>query len=279
MRLAPLCQAQEVDYVLLALYLFLALCLIIQCARILRYKVYKQSVISLLQHSLLLLVCVIRVVYLVAKPVIGSLAGLVLLGLLPSAVALSLFIHLLLAWASLQLTTLETSPFAKFRKPFFAVTLIVFLLVLLIVVLLAATPDMQIVRVGSYVFAALTALVCVLVLLSGLGLRRTLGSSSTLSSSSSSTIPKADWREMFRHRLLLATVGLSVCLFLVACLWAAAVQTDILMSSEATLATTTCFYIFDWLSLCVMTWLFSKAVRESVNKSLQQLDKTESERR
>lgn len=296
MRFAPLCQAQEVDYVLLALYISLAMWLVVQCARILYHKLYKSSIISFIQHSLLLFVCVLRVAYLLAKPVISSLAGLVLLGLLPSAVCLSLFVHLLLVWASLQLTTFQTSPFARFRKPFLLVTVLMFLLVLVLVVLLAALPDsstphttsddtstpdssddtstssaaMQIVQGGSYLFAALTAIVCVLVLLSGLGLRRSLGSASSSPSvtvTSSSAASAREWSQLLRHRLLLATVGLSICLSIVACLWAAAVQTDILVSSAATLVTTTSFYVFDWLSLCVMAWVFSKAVREAVRRS------------
>lgn len=105
MRLAPLCQAQQVDYALIILYVLLAVCLMLQLVRLLRFQLYRESSASLTQHSVLLFACVLRVVYLIAKPVIKSLAALVLLGLLPSAVALSLFIHLLLTWTGLKLTT------------------------------------------------------------------------------------------------------------------------------------------------------------------------------
>lgn len=259
MRLTPLCHAQEADYVLIALYAALAACLLVQLARVVQFRLYKHRNPSLIQHLLLLVVCMLRVAYLVAKPVISSLALLVLLGLLPSAIALSLFIQLLLMWAGLQSVTMDASPFARFRNLFIVVTLLVFLLVAVLVVLLAAIPDTQIVQGGSYAFAVLTAIVCFFVLLSGLGLRRTLGVLATANNVSTS---KRDWRSQARFRLLIVTVGLSVCLFVVACLWVAAIQTDILVSSAATLATTTSFYVCDWLSLCLMTWLFSKGVKQ-----------------
>lgn len=255
LQLAPLCQAQEVDYVLIALYATLAAGLVVQLARVVKYKVFQASQASVVQHSMLCLVCVLRIVYLVAKPVITSLAGLVLLGLLPSAITLSLFIHLLLTWTSLQLATFELSPFDRFRVPFIVMTLLVFVVVAGIVVLAEVTSEVATVQIGSSVLAALYAVMCVLVLLSGLGMRRSI-----------SVVDAArgtDWRVVFRFRLLVATLGLSACLLLVACLWVAAVQSDIVTSSAATLATTASFYVCDWLSLCMLTWLFSFAVTEA----------------
>lgn len=111
-RLAPLCHAKEVDYALLGLYALLALILLAQLARLTKYKLPK---VSLAQHSLLLLSSVLRIVFLIAKPTIEPLAGLVMLGLMPSAIALTLFIYLMLTWASLQLVTMTTAPFAPFR--------------------------------------------------------------------------------------------------------------------------------------------------------------------
>jgi len=260
LHLAPLCHAQEVDYVLIALYGVLSICL---CIQLVRLVIYKLSRISVVQHAFLLLVCALRIAYLIAKPVITSLAGLVALGLLPSAVALGLFIYLLLTWVSLQFTSLGKSPFGRFRVPFATVIVTVLLLVVAIVVAIAAVQSAQeqieVVTDGSYVLAALYAVVCALALLAGFGLRRTLASNTSAKSST-------DWRALFRSRVLITTVALSFCLFLVACLWAAAVQTDIVTSLAATLGTSTAFYVFDWLSLCVMTWLFSKAVGDGVRK-------------
>lgn len=268
MQLAPLCQAQEVDYVLIALYAVLAACLLVQLAKLVFYKLSKQQTF---QHALLLIASVLRILYLVVKPVIASLAGLVALGLFPSAIALTLFIYLLLVWASLQQASFTTSPFSPFRIPFVLVTVLVCLGMLAIVVLVAVpfgdTPEAQqrnqqaIVMDGSYALAALYAVVCVLVLLSGLGLRRSLGDKTGSSGSA------AEWRRLFLNRVLIATLALSVSLFVGACLWVAAVQTDILASSEATLGTTASFFVVDWLSLCVMTWLFSKAVGDATRKS------------
>lgn len=267
LKLTPLCQAEDVDYVLIALYSALALCLLVQVGRLVYFRL---SRVSTLQHSTLLMVCVLRIVYLVAKPLIVSLAGLILLGLLPSAVALSLFIHLLLTWASLQFRSLGASPFDRFKIPFITVVVLVFLLVIVMAVAVAAASsvaiELEIVIDGSYMLAALYAFVCALVLTSGLGLRKLLGGNATSDRST------AKWRESFRTRILLATLGLSGCLFLVACLWVAAVQTDIVSSSAATLATTTSFYVFDWLSLCVMTWLFAKAVQDGVKKAATRVE-------
>lgn len=55
-----------------------------------------------------------------------------------------------------------------------------------------------------------------------------------------------------------------------ACLWVAAVQTDIIVSDAATLATTTAFYVFDWLGLCLLTWLLSNAISTAAKKRRQQ---------
>jgi len=78
---------------------------------------------------------------------------------------------------------------------------------------------------------------------------------------------------MFRWRVLVATVGLSSCLFASACLWVAAVQTDIIVSDAATLGTTTAFYVFDWLGLCSLTWLLSHAIATAAKRQ----DKSKSE--
>jgi len=92
MALAPLCQAQEIDYVLLALYAALAALIVVQMIRLWCHFL---SNMYLAQHSLLLLCCLLRFVYLIMKPVIDSLAALVALGLLPFAI--SLFVHPLIA--------------------------------------------------------------------------------------------------------------------------------------------------------------------------------------
>ena len=67
--MSAMCHASEVDYALLGLYSLLAVCLLVQLARLVRYKL--PSRVSLVQHSLLLLASVLRVVFLMAKPVIG----------------------------------------------------------------------------------------------------------------------------------------------------------------------------------------------------------------
>lgn len=259
-QLAPLCQASSVDYALIALYSALA---VVLCVQIARGVFHALATVSIVQHILLLLACILRVVYLVAKPLISSLAGLVFLGLLPSVIALSLFIHVLVVWASVQMFSMQSSPFTKLRLPFIVVTSCVFLLTLVIVVAVAATEgntqmQIEIVRDGSYVLAALYALVCVLVLLAGSGMTRTLASP---------TLPSFDWRSAVRLRVTVVTVGLSACLLTGACLWVAAVQTDIIDSLAGTLATTTCFYAVDWLSFCVIAWLFAQAVSGAVSKS------------
>lgn len=259
LKLAPLCHAEDVDYALIALYSILALGLIVQLGRLLFYRLSKASTV---QHALLLIVCVLRIAYLVAKPLI-SLPGLVFLGLLPSAIALTLFVALLLTWASLQSTTFDRSPFSRFRIPFLATTGLVFAVVIAMVIAVAATSDMEVVQVGSYILAALYAVVCCLVLASGLGLRHAISNNNSSAAPHSST---GDWRVMFRSRLLIATLALSASLFVAACLWVAAVQEDIVTSSAATLATTAVFYLFDWLSLCVMTWLLFRAVSEGAKK-------------
>jgi len=253
LHLAPLCHAQSVDYTLIALYSVLLAALVVQLARVGKYM--QEKYIPLTQHSMLLLVCVLRIVYLIAKPSIGSLAGLVLLGLLPSAFALSLFIYLLLTWASVQFATFEASPFDRYRIPFIVMTALVFFVVFLLTILVGVNPDMDIVRGGSYVLAILYAVICVMVLVLGLGMRNSI--------SAGDAIREKDWRVVFRCRLLIITVSLSALLFVVACLWVAAVQTDIVTSSAATLATTATFYICDWLSLCVLTWMFSFVVTEA----------------
>lgn len=261
MQLAPLCQAEQVDYVLIALYGVLGVFLSIQIARLFFHRVIR---ISLAQHSLLLLACLLRVAFLIAKPVIDSLPGLVMLGLLPSAISLSLFIYLLLTWASLQLFAMKVSPFAKLRVPFVLVTICVFLLIVAIVVAVAVTDGdgqthIDIVTDGSYVLAALYFVVCLLVLISGLGLTRILSPGASRDSN--------DWRSAFRCRAFSATIGLSLALFVGACLWVAAVQAEILGSSVGTLATITAFYVCDWLSLVVITWLFAMGVSGAVRKA------------
>lgn len=144
-QLAPLCHASEVDYVLIVLFALLAVVLVAQIARLLHLKLSK---VSAAQHSLLLLACILRLVFLVAKPVIGSLAGLVILGLLPSAISLSLLIHPTLIWVSLQTTTSNSSAFAKFRAPFVVLASGVFALIILMTALVAASePNTQMPRV------------------------------------------------------------------------------------------------------------------------------------
>jgi len=122
---------------------------------------------------------VLRIAFLVAKPVIESLAGLVMLGLLPSVIALNLFIYLMLTWASLQLGTINVDPFARFRIPFVVVAVGVLVLAIALVIAVAAsdatdaaTVRQDVVSSGSYVLAALYAAVCVLVILAGFGLRK-----------------------------------------------------------------------------------------------------------
>jgi len=300
-QLSPLCHASEVDYVLLALYAALSVCLLV--VQLPRIYVYKLPKVSMAQHSLLLLASVLRIALLVAKPVIGSLAGLVMLGLLPSAIALILFIYLMLTWTSLQLTTtsLSGSPFARFRIPFAIVAISVAAIMIAIVIAIAIVPPTRqedepaaatpttrrdVVVSGSYVLAALYAVVCFLVLLAGFGLRKSLGelilassgasasSGSSSSSSPSGAATTTNWRAVFRWRVLVATVGLSSCLFVSACLWVAAVQTDIIVSDAATLATTTTFYVFDWLGLCLLTWLLSSAISTAAKKRQWQQDKS-----
>lgn len=260
LQLAPLCQAKDVDYVLIGLYGFLVLPITYQLARLARLRI---TGVSVVQHSLLLLACVLRVLYLIAKPIIDSLAILVLVGLLPSSISLSLFIHVLLTWASLQLFAFQASPFDKFRKPFIIVTSCVYLLTLVIVIALGASEgnasvQTEAVIIGSYILAAMYALVCVLVLAAGLGMARTLKDDSPGA--------KLTWRGLFRVRVLLTTIGIGVSLFINACLWVAAIQTDIIDSVAFTLATTASFYVFDWLSLCLIAWLFSAAVASAVRR-------------
>ena len=265
-HLAPLCHASEVDYVLLGLYGFLAAILLIQLARIMVYKFYSLSKASLVQHSLLLLICALRAAFISTKPLITSLAGLVMLALLPSAFSLILFIYLMLAWTSLQLKTISASPFARFRVPFVIVAVAVLLLVTTLVIAVAATKrngtamQLEVVMVGSYVLAALYAVVCVLVLLAGLGLRRTLPGETN--SASAALV----WRAVFRWRVLIATWGLSGCLLASACLWIIAVQADIIVSDAATLVTTAAFYASDWAGLCLLTWLLSSAIGAAARK-------------
>jgi len=162
------------------------------------------------------------------------------------------------------LFAMTVSPFAKLRIPFVLVTICVFLLVIAIVVAVAvAEGDVQthieIVTDGSYVLAALHLLVCILVLVSGVGLNRVLSTGSTHDSN--------DWRASFRCRAMAATIGLSFSLFAASCLWVAAVQTEILSSAVGTLATMTGFYVCDWLSLSVLTWLFAMGVSGAIKKA------------
>ena len=266
MQLAPLCQAKAVDYVLIVLYALLIVCLVLQPAR----GHYDLSLSSVAQHLLLMLACVLRIVYLVLKPVIDSLPVLVLLGLLPSAVALSLFTYLLLTWASVQFAKFENSPFHRFRVLFTLVTLLVLLLIVALTIAVDVVQRQEqeqevgreaaiaVLVDGSYVLATLYLVTCLLVVVLGVGLRRTLAAGAFSGNS---------WISALRHRVLVTVVSLSACLFLVACLWVAAVQTDIVTSSALTLVTTTCFYVFDWLSLCLVTWLFVKAVGDAVVRS------------
>lgn len=287
MHLAPLCQAKPVDYVLMVLYGVLIVCLVIQPAR----AHYELSLSSVVQHLLLMLSCVLRLVFLVLKPVIVSLPLLVLIGLLPSAMALSLFTYLLLTWASVQFSAAASAnkhsssmgninarnsvnsnsngngvSLRRFRVLFVLLTLLVLLVIVAIAIALGAveaspsssssSPSSSSIEVlvdGSYVLAVLYAAVCVLTLVLGTGLRRAL---------SARVFAGHDWVQTLRRRVLFAMVSLSACLFVVACLWVAAAQTDIVTSNALTLATTTSFYMVDWLSLCLMTWLFTKAAQD-----------------
>lgn len=257
MQLAPLCQARDIDYVLLALYGALFAWVAIQFLKLWCAFLTKMYYIQL---TLMLLVCGIRIVYLVTKPVISSLAGLVLLGLLPSAISLTLFVHMLLTWVSLQLLAVSASlSLRKFQLPLIAASVGVCVLTLLIVISVAATEgnhdrQEQVVVVGSYLLAALYMVVCSLVLLAGCRVRRTLG-----------FLADPNWR-VVRCRVLTATLVLSPCLLVVACLWVAAVQADIIQSSAGTLAITACFYVCDWASLCVLAWALTKAVADAVKK-------------
>jgi len=299
MQLMPLCQAKEVDYVLIVLYGLLIVCLVIQPAR----GQYELSLSAVVQHLLIMLSCVLRIIYLVLKPVVASLPLLVLLGLLPSVVALSLFTYLLLTWARVQFSSAAkysstrninsggdsggnsnsrvnysssgishggqghgsySASFRCFRAMFTLLVLLVMLVTIAIIIALgvstaqsSSSPSISSTEVlvdGSYVLAGLYAAVCVLVLVLGTGLRKTL---------SAGVFAGHNWVGALRQRVLLAMVALSVCLFVAACLWVAAVQTDIVTSSALTLATSASFYAFDWLSLCLMTWLFVKAAEDS----------------
>lgn len=247
-----LCQAETSDYVLLGLYGILTVVVLVQICRLAHARVFGRT---FAMHALLFISPLLRIIYLVAKPVINSVAGLVFLGLVPSSLALSLFIHLLLAWASIQMFSMKTSPFSKFRIPFIVTIVCVFLLTFAIVVAVAVAPDptteKNVVIYGSYVLAVFFAIVCILVLLSGLGLNQMLKKNAAGVSSKNSR-----WRVLARYRVLFSTLGLSLCLFFEAALWIAAVQEDILVSSSATLATSTAFYVCDWISLCVLTALF-----------------------
>lgn len=140
--------------------------------------------------------------------VIESLADLVMLGLLPSAISLILFIYLMLTWTSLQLTmtSLSGSPFARFRIPFAIVAMSVVGIMIGLVIAIAASSEaatrQDAVVIGSYVLAALYAVVCFLVLLAGFGLRKSLGEVATSSSSGSSSSSR-------RHQQLASGVSLA----------------------------------------------------------------------
>lgn len=269
MQLAPFCQAQEIDYVLLALYAALAALIIVQMIRLWCYFL---SRVYAAQHCLLLLACGLRMTYLIIKPIVHSLAGLVTLGLVPSAISLCLFINLLVTWASVRMfarNASDPSAFTKCQVPFLAATACVCAVVLVIAILVAVAvgdsdTQVRVVTYGSYVLAALYAVVCVCVLVAGACVRRAFAPEKEPVPSTGS-IPPADWK-VLRSRVLVAMMGLSACLFAVACLWVAAVQMDIIVSSAATLATSAGFYVCDWLSLCVMMWVLSKAVRDVLRK-------------
>lgn len=246
LKLSPLCQADVGDYILIALYSALGLVFIVQ---IIRLTIANLFAISFVLHSVLLLFVILRIVYLIAKPVIHSLGGLVFLSLLPSALSMGLFVHMLTAWVSLQMFSMSSSPFAKFRVPFLASLLLVFLLTITITISVAVTEQSQQLDVVVVVLYSCCSLWyhLLIVLAAGLGLDSFLRE---VSSSGSG-------RKVLRLRFLLSTVGLSVCLFVTACLWIAAVQEEILTSATATFATSVSFFVVDCLGLLIQCVLFS----------------------
>lgn len=148
-------------YYVKPLLLIMSYCLctaLLGCVLLIRYQSFSICFV----HNVLL-ATILRIVYLVAKPIIVSLAGLVFLGLLPSALTLSSFLHVLLAWASLQLFALTASPFAKLRIPFVIIVRLLFLIIFAIAVAVSANEnreEIDIVIAGSY---ALYALACLLI--------------------------------------------------------------------------------------------------------------------
>lgn len=258
-----LCQAEVQDYVLIGLYAAVMAVALAQLTRLVISKAYE---ISFVHHSTILVAAALRVAYLVAKPVMSSLAGLVFLGLLPSALGLSVFVHLLLTWASLRLFTMTTSPFAKFRKPLVAVIVCVMLLTIALstAVALAASVEMQqeVVVNGSYILAAMYALICVMIVWSGLSLTSLLANSS-----SGSRNVGTNKTMSVRTRVLISSLGLGFCLLFGACLWVAAVREEILDSVSATLSISIAFYVFDWLSLCMLLGLFAPGVKRAAESS------------
>lgn len=266
-----LCQAEISDYILLGLYSALAFVLLIQLARLLRARACR---IHAAQHSVVLLAVAFRIVFIAAKPVINSVAGLVFLGLFPSFLALSIFTHILLAWVSLQLFAMHANPFARFRIPFIIAIVSVFLITMAIVIAVGVTDDdpnsqdayavstiIDIVSYGSYILAVIYACVCFMILLSGLGLNRMLKESSLGSGTDG-------WRGGYRCHLFVSTIGSSCCLFTGACLWVASVQKAILVNLAANEAVSVAFYFVDWISLCLLVSLFAGAVKSATKRKI-----------
>jgi len=67
--------------------------------------------------------------------------------------------------------------------------------------------------------------------------------------------------------VLLSTNGLSLCLFLGACLWVTAVQTNILVSYAATESISVAFYVVDWISACMLASLFFAGVSATAKRA------------
>lgn len=95
------------------------------------------------------------------------MAGLVFIGLVPSALSMTLFIHILVAWASIQIFSMNISLFAKLRLPFVIIIALLLVETLVIVLAIALTDDHEtqqaIVVKSSYALAALYASVCAMV--------------------------------------------------------------------------------------------------------------------
>lgn len=263
----PMCQAETADYVLIGLYALVFVVSLVQFVRLLvvsrTFKGSKTGINLLFQHLPVILAALLRTLFLVIKGQFGDspqeLAGVVALGLLPSAIMIVLFLYLICTWATIKMFSMLQNPFEKLRIPFIIIIILIVGLVCAVSASIASidpSESSSVALVGSYIMAGLSALVCLLICVFGISLVQLLKKSKNSSGHSRA------------NRLLYLIVSLSVCLFLQAAVFVAAVESGVLLSSVATFSVSAAFAFFDLLSMIIMLVLLAPGVKYVVQTGL-----------